>query len=302
MHLVAAVDPDNVMPMKGTKWTPEQVGAAARVDRPGRNWDASVTFAQPEPLNLRPRPVALPPGTEPHPVDRSIAAYFAAEGRRAAGGRRRPRLRAARLPRRDRPAADGRAARGVRRRHSHRTSARSSSGSCSPTTPNYADHWLTFWNDLLRNDYKGTGYIDGGRKQITGWLYTALLTNKPYDQFVAELVNPTPASEGFTKGIIWRGSVNASMTPPMQAAQSVSQVFLGVNLKCAGCHDSFVSDWTLDDAYGLAAVYSDKPLEMVHCDKPTGQDRAAASSSTRRSARSTRSCPRPSGSSASPSS
>src|SRR5690606_19368936 len=34
----------------------------------------------------------------------------------------------------------------------------------------YAEHWMTFWNDLLRNDYKGTGYIDGGRKQITKWL------------------------------------------------------------------------------------------------------------------------------------
>ena len=31
----------------------------------------------------------------------------------------------------------------------------------------FADHWLSFWNDLLRNEYKGTGYIDGGRKQIT---------------------------------------------------------------------------------------------------------------------------------------
>ena len=37
----------------------------------------------------------------------------------------------------------------------------------------YADHWLSFWNDLLRNDYEGTGYIDGGRQQITGWLYDA---------------------------------------------------------------------------------------------------------------------------------
>src|SRR3954447_5451459 len=27
----------------------------------------------------------------------------------------------------------------------------------------YAEHWLSFWNDLLRNDYQGTGYIDGGR-------------------------------------------------------------------------------------------------------------------------------------------
>src|SRR5262249_9315128 len=41
----------------------------------------------------------------------------------------------------------------------------------------YAEHWLSFWNDLLRNDYAGTGYIDGGRTQITGWLYSALATN-----------------------------------------------------------------------------------------------------------------------------
>src|SRR6266568_2771499 len=135
----------------------------------------------------------------------------------------------------------------------------------------YAVHWLSFWNDLLRNDYAGTGYIDGGRKQITGWLYNALTTNMPYDRFVAQLVNPTPESEDFTKGIVWRGVVNASQTPQMQAAQNISQVFMGVNLKCASCHDSFVNDFTLADAYGLASVFSDGPLEMVLCDKPTGK-------------------------------
>ena len=57
----------------------------------------------------------------------------------------------------------------------------------------------------------------------------------------------------------------------MQAAQNVAQVFMGVNLKCASCHDSFINDWTLADAYGLAAVYSDETLELVHCDKPTGK-------------------------------
>ena len=107
---------------------------------------------------------------------------------------------------------------------------------------NYAEHWLSFWNDLLRNDYKGTGYIDGGRKQITHWLYSALLTNMPYDKFVGELVNPTADSEGFTKGIVWRGIVNASQTPQMQTAQNIAQVFMGVNLKCASCHDSFIND------------------------------------------------------------
>jgi mono/diheme cytochrome c family protein len=135
----------------------------------------------------------------------------------------------------------------------------------------YAEHWLTFWNDLLRNDYAGTGYIDGGRQQITEWLYAALHDNKPYDRFVAELVNPTPESAGFAKGIVWRGVVNASQRPEMQAAQHISQVFMGVNLKCASCHDSFISTWKLADAYGMAGIYADAPLEMVRCDKPMGQ-------------------------------
>jgi len=55
------------------------------------------------------------------------------------------------------------------------------------------------------------------------------------------------------------------------AAQNISQVFMGVNLKCASCHDSFINDWMLSDSYGLAGIFSDQPLEMVHCDKPTGQ-------------------------------
>jgi hypothetical protein len=99
-----------------------------------------------------------------------------------------------------------------------------------------------------------------------------LVTNLPYDKFVAQLVHPATNSEGFTKGIVWRGAVNASQVPPMQAAQNISQVFMGVNLKCASCHDSFINDWTLADAHGLASVYAtNAPLEMFQCDKPTGR-------------------------------
>jgi hypothetical protein len=43
------------------------------------------------------------------------------------------------------------------------------------------------------------------------------------------------------------------------------------DLKCASCHDSFINDWTLADSYGLASIYSDKPLEMYRCDAPTGK-------------------------------
>lgn len=139
----------------------------------------------------------------------------------------------------------------------------------------YAAHWMSFWNDLLRNDYAGTGYIDGGRRQISKWLIVSLRGNKPYDAFVRELIAPSIESEGFANGITWRGRVNASQVRELQFSQNVGQVFLGINLKCASCHDSFIDDWKLDDAYGLAAVVADEPLEIHRCDIPTGRKASA---------------------------
>lgn len=135
----------------------------------------------------------------------------------------------------------------------------------------YAQHWLTFWNDALRNDYTGTGYITKGRFSITNWLYESLKTNKSYDVFVRQLISPDTSSAGFIRGIAWRGTVNASQRIEMQAAQNVSQVFLGLNLKCASCHDSFVSDWKLKEAYAFANIFSDSALEINRCDVPTGK-------------------------------
>ncbi len=135
----------------------------------------------------------------------------------------------------------------------------------------YAQHWITFWNDALRNDYSGTGYITGGRFDMTKWLYTSLKTNKPYNWFVRELISPQEESAGFIKGIKWRGTINSSQRTEMQAAQNVAQVLLGLNLKCASCHDSFVSDWKLADAYAFANVFADSLLEINRCDQPTGK-------------------------------
>jgi len=272
IELVMGFDPDDQMPQKGTKLTREQIGLLRAWIDQGLPWDAGVTFAKAEPINLQPRRPELPAGRSktPHPIDRFLEPYFAAH-------RIKPpkpvedRLFARRayldviglLP----PPGQLRAFSADHDRDKRAQLVRR----LLADQENYALHWLSFWNDLLRNDYRGTGYIDDGRKQITQWLFRSLETNQPYDRFVAELVNPTPESEGFAKGIVWRGVVNASQSVPMQAAQNFSQVFMGVNLKCASCHDSFINDWRLADAYGLASVYAKGPLEMVRCDKPTGQ-------------------------------
>ncbi|MHC4878781.1 MAG: DUF1549 domain-containing protein [Planctomycetota bacterium] len=132
----------------------------------------------------------------------------------------------------------------------------------------YAEHWLSFWNDLLRNDYTGTGFITGGRKQITKWLYGTLVANKPYDQMVQELLTPVAGAEGFVQGIRWRGSVSAGQRQEIQFAQNVGQALLGINLKCASCHDSFIDRWTLEETYALAQIYANEQLTLHRCDKP----------------------------------
>jgi cytochrome c553 len=136
----------------------------------------------------------------------------------------------------------------------------------------YTGHWISFWNDLLRND-QGVNYA-GTRKSITPWLQSALRGNLPYDKMVVALLNPAKdvGPEGFLLGVNWRGAVNASQTPFMQASQNTAQVFLGVNLKCASCHDSFINRYKLKQSYGMAALFSDQSqLELVRCDVKTGK-------------------------------
>ena len=132
-------------------------------------------------------------------------------------------------------------------------------------------HWLSYWNDLLRNDYSGPGFITEGRKQITKWLYESLKYDSSYTAMVKSLIHPSPASQGFIKGIEWRGEVNSSQRTEMQAAQNISQSLLGMNLKCASCHNSFVNNITLEQSYGFASIFSKKPLEIHRCDAPTGK-------------------------------
>ena len=134
----------------------------------------------------------------------------------------------------------------------------------------YAEHWISYWNDLLRND-EGVNYYSetAGRKSITDWLLASLMANRPYNEMVTKLLNPTEPGDpdGFLIGVNWRGTVSASQTPALQAAQNTAQVFLGINLKCNSCHDSFISKWKLKDAYSLAAYFSsEEQLRLYRCD------------------------------------
>jgi hypothetical protein len=265
-----------VMPPSGARLTAAQIATLERWIEEGADWpvmtaDAKSGWIPP----LAPREVKLPENGERHPVDRLLKAYFAAT-------RHFPALvvsdelfyRRAKydlwglppMPEELRTFAADRTADKRERLIDRLLDDRE----------HYAGHWISFWNDLLRNDV-GVNY-HGDRKSITAWLEKALVDNLPYDAMLRALLNPQRPEdpEGFLVGVNWRGDINASQTPFMQASQNTAQVFLGINLKCASCHDSFINQYKLKQAYGLAAFFSAEPqLEMVRCDVKTGKMQAA---------------------------
>ena len=276
---IKSTDETDMMPPKGARVPETDAALLARWIDEGLAWQEGFSFrASSYEPPLAPRRPELPPvqGGRENPLDRIVDAYFAEHGHE-----------------RPQPIADGQFLRRVSLDLTgllptpERLAAFEADRSADKRQRlvrelladdvAYAEHWLTFWNDLLRNDYTGTGFITGGRKQITKWLYEALVTNKPYDQMARELIAPpTPESEGFIQGIRWRGEVSAGQTVEIQFAQSIGQSLLGINLKCASCHDSFIDRWKLDEAYGLAAIYSTQPLPIHRCDKPVGRTAQAA--------------------------
>src|SRR5215204_4398353 len=77
VRLVAGLEPDSVMPKKGTKWTAAQVGLLRAWIDQGLPWDGSINFKKPEPANLFPHAANIPDSQRAHPVDRILEKYFA---------------------------------------------------------------------------------------------------------------------------------------------------------------------------------------------------------------------------------
>lgn len=270
IELVFSDDPDSRMPSKGEPLSGSEISILRAWIDQGLPWEKGFAFAKFKNAPMAPRKVALPPGPELNPVDRLLARYDEEQG---IGSRtvvsdtvfaRRVFLDTiGLLP--TLPELDAfRASNDPEKRTRLVTDLLMDSR-------HYADHWVTFWNDCLRNSYTRQYHGDGNGEAITEWLKTSLWENKPYDQLVRELINPVPGSDGFIKGVIWRGTVNASQVSEMQAAQNMSQVFLGLNIKCASCHDSFINDWSLKQTYALASIFADEPLDIHRCNKPIGE-------------------------------
>ncbi|MBY0524203.1 MAG: DUF1549 domain-containing protein [Gemmataceae bacterium] len=115
--------------------------------------------------------------------------------------------------------------------------------------PEFADFWALKWGDLLRIDSKRLQ--PEGAMAFHQWVRDQVVRNTPLDRMAREMI--LTLGDGHAVG-----PVNFSRIPGDAGnhAEHVSQVFLGVRLQCANCHNHPLDRWTQDDYHGLAAVFS----------------------------------------------
>jgi hypothetical protein len=113
----------------------------------------------------------------------------------------------------------------------------------------YADYFAGKWSSLLRNKRGNSP----ARTTYTfhAWLRDSLNHNKPYDQFVREVI----AASGSISSNPATGWYRA-VTKSQDQLQDVAQVFCGQRLQCAQCHHHPFEKWSQQDYYGFAAFFS----------------------------------------------
>jgi hypothetical protein len=115
--------------------------------------------------------------------------------------------------------------------------------------PEHGEYWAQKWGDLLklRTDLMGTK----GTWSMYRWLRDSVAGNKPFDRFVREIITAQGSTFRNPAANYWRVFQN-----PEDAAEATVQVFLGIRLMCAKCHDHPFERWVQQDYYGMAAFFS----------------------------------------------
>ena len=112
----------------------------------------------------------------------------------------------------------------------------------------YARFQALAWGDLLRMSKKHAG--DDGVFKYHRWLEESFARNKPFDQFARELLLGSGSTNDNPPASFYR--VVADMN---ETVETVAQLFLGVRLQCAKCHNHPFDRWSQDNYYGLGAFF-----------------------------------------------
>src|SRR5262249_35850154 len=116
-------------------------------------------------------------------------------------------------------------------------------------SPDYVDHWTVKWGDLLQSSRKYLG--EKGEYAFREWTHDPMLANKPYDKMARDPLTARGSSYDDPAANYFR--VTREAKPTME---KTTQVFLGVRMVCAQCHDHPFERWTQNQYYQMAAFFS----------------------------------------------
>eukprot|EP00913_Durusdinium_trenchii_P008792 g8258.t1 len=123
-------------------------------------------------------------------------------------------------------------------------------------SPRFADFWAMKWSDLLRNEEKTLDRK--GVQNYYAWIRKSIADGKPFNTFVRELIAARGSTYKSAPANYYR-----AMRKPLMRAESTAQLFLGVRLQCAKCHNHPFDRWTQDDYYGWANNFARVRYKIV---------------------------------------
>lgn len=113
----------------------------------------------------------------------------------------------------------------------------------------YADFWTLKWLDVLRSNRKVVQLK--GIHVYQQWLRGHLVKNTGFDQVVSELLTSSGSTFSNPAANYYRVARD-----PQNLAETTAQLFFGIRMQCAKCHNHPFERWTQDDYYSLAAFFA----------------------------------------------
>jgi hypothetical protein len=116
----------------------------------------------------------------------------------------------------------------------------------------YATFWAQRWGDLLRNkqNYSAGDHREDSQK-FADWIRAALAQNMPFDKFARELIAVTGKWEDHPQ-MDWYRMLNSSQN----RVEDTAQVFLGLRVSCANCHNHPFERISQNDYWQFAAFFA----------------------------------------------
>jgi len=115
--------------------------------------------------------------------------------------------------------------------------------------PEFADYWAYKWSDLLL--VSSNRLSNGEMWSYYNWIHDSVANDKPWNQFVAQVVTATGNTQE-------NGAANYWLVhrDPLDTSENMAQAFLGINITCAHCHNHPLAKWTQKDYYGMANLFA----------------------------------------------